>query len=316
MDENEEYHGYTPIWNYTASGVNWIFRQDTWKGDNVDDKHPWCLPEGLKLILIISMASTIEGALRSYLRAKIRYALQRQNELEGILSKPDETDTTTSDSTYEGPYVEIEDDFIPSLTTREELEQEYHQKLALLRKSAKLNDGRITQAFNSIKNVGKQLINWIPRLNFQDEKFSDDEKQNLEAVLDVVEGSSWSLLKGYFNEINEVELSDVLHNSDPELFNDLNALFDFRNFIVHSNTLEQKFGEKFVDFRGKSERLIGYIREKGFYPSSIDNKYFIEILLPDDLITHFKKCQDLFFRSSVFDDSHETHNQISMIWRR
>lgn len=71
-NETTNNSGYVPLWVYQASGVNFTYRNGYWKKENNETTFDfYCVPEGVKMNLITSMAATIEGALRIYLKEKL-----------------------------------------------------------------------------------------------------------------------------------------------------------------------------------------------------------------------------------------------------
>lgn len=99
------------------------------------------------------------------------------------------------------------------------------------------------------------------------------------------------------------------------LYEDVFKIFQFRNFIAHSNVMEQNFNENEVHFNGKAGNLIGYINDKGFGVNPVKGKYFVQLLIPDDLIIHFKKCMDLYIENKDFKEDFNTSNLSNLIWR-
>ena len=71
---------YTPTWNYIASALNFLVEKEIWKVDNEDGNEYFKIPEGVRLILIISCASIIEGALKTYLKEVVNGSIS-ENEL-------------------------------------------------------------------------------------------------------------------------------------------------------------------------------------------------------------------------------------------
>lgn len=280
-------------------------------------KEFYCVSEGIKLNLLVSIASVIEGSTKTYLRNRIYGLMNRKKQLDEIIAKHEE-ETNTITETYEeiGNNEEDNNDesFISFSPPIEELKKEATQK------EKTIND--IILAYPDKRGIVQKILDFFRRIiNILKywfgirKELSSLEEEKLKRIVIGIEKSSWNNLVGHFNKVNNRKLKAVLDEQNTDLYEDTSKIFQFRNFIVHSNILEQKFNENEVHFQGKSDKLIKYINDKGFGISPVTGKYFVEILIPDDLIIHFKKCMDLFIGNNDFKEDFHTSNLRNLIWR-
>lgn len=267
---------YTTIWGYTASGINWIFDQDDWKADRFEKKYPYCISEGIKLMMIISMASVIEGALRSFLRAKINDAKNRKEALEEYFKNEDTN--SSSEDLSDSSVVEV--DALPFMPD-DDLREEYEDHVALLKRSAYAQKVKgMKKWYFGLKNALNDI------LSKRNLSLTQVEYERLEDVLNSIEGSAWRDLQSFYDKINVTTIKESLKTHNPNLLRDVNMLFSFRNFVVHGKRIDIKFDvvATKVVYDNDAKILVDYLKEKKFYSSSVQNKYIIEGLLPDEVI--------------------------------
>lgn len=299
---------YTTTWGYTASSIIWLFEKGDWKATCFEKKEPYCISEGIKLMMIISMASVIEGALRSHLRSKINNAQKRKEEL-GEYFKKEDSDSTAGDFR---DIEEVEVDELPFILDTD-FRKEYVEHVNLLKRGANAKKVKgIKKMYYYLKNT---LCSILPKSSSD---LTSVEYEKLNIVLESIEESAWRDLKLYYDKINTIAIKAILKDYNSDLLRDINMLFSFRNFVVHGKRIDIKFDETAanIQYDNDSLKLVNYLKEKKFYPSSVKNKYIIECLLPDEVITHFKTCMLDFLKSPVFKGSSETQNSINMIWEK
>lgn len=87
MEEDKKL--YSTFWNYTASGVNRIIDKNGYQYIKQREDDWYKIKEGIFLMLIISMASSIEGSLRSFLNVSVNTASSKRQEFINFLSRVD-----------------------------------------------------------------------------------------------------------------------------------------------------------------------------------------------------------------------------------
>lgn len=310
--------GHTPIWNYTASGINLIFKKELWKDRSSMGEEFYCVSEGVKLNLLVSIASVIEGSTKTYLRNRIYGLMNRKKQLDEMIAEHEEKSNNITEASEEIDNDEDNNDydenFISFLPPIEELKTEAIQK------EKNIND--IILAYPDNRGIVQKILDFFSRIiNIVKywfgirKELTSLEEEKLKRIVIGIEKSSWNNLVGHFNKVNNRKLKAVLDEQSTDLYEDISKIFQFRNFIVHSNILEQKFNENEIHFQGKSNKLIKYINDKGFGIFPVSGKYFIEILMPDDLIIHFKSCMDLFIGNNDFREDFSTSNLRNLVWR-
>lgn len=309
--------GHTPIWNYTASGINLIFKKKLWKDKDSMGNEFYCVSEGVKLNLLVSIASVIEGSTKTYLRNRIYGLMNRKKQLDEIISEYEEQTNAASESNEtidDEEDIEYDEIFTSFSTSIEEVKKEAIQK------GKTINDiilaypdkrGFIQKILDFFRRIISRLEYWLGIRK----ELTSFEEEKLKMIVIEIEKSTWNKLVGHFNKINNRKMKAVLDEQNTDLYEDIFKIFQFRNFIAHSNTLQQKFNENRVHFQGDSDKLIKYINDKGLGISPVPGTYFVEILIPDKLIVHFKKCMDLFISNNDFKEDFSTSNLRNLIWR-
>lgn len=134
-----------------------------------------------------------------------------------------------------------------------------------------------------------------------------------------VESATWNNLIGLFKKITGNELMEMLDNKRKDLSKDINMIFSFRNFIIHSNSLQlQILAENEFSFQAKSKDLIEYLIKNNLLRDNYKSqeKYFIEYLMPEKIILHFKKTVDDYFDVSFLKECLETKNLVNFIYNQ
>jgi hypothetical protein len=135
-------------------------------------------------------------------------------------------------------------------------------------------------------------------------------------TMEQVESETWNNLIGLFNKITGKKLKDLLDNKRTDLYDDVNAIFSFRNFIIHSNNIQlQIHKENNFSFIDKSNVLIEYLRKNKLVEEKYKNegKYFIECLMPEKIIPHFKKIVEEYLDVNFFKECPAIANLINSI---
>jgi hypothetical protein len=258
---------YTPIWNYIASGLNFLISKEIWNIENDDGIKHHKIPEGVRLVLVITCASVVEGSLKTYLKEIIDGALYEKNRIEETMNSNEENSGVETKG-LNRPFFET--------PTKQELLDQKHENDKLLIK---------------IKNV----------------------------TIEEVENATWNTLIGLFEKVTGNKLRNLLEEKRKDLFADVEAIFHFRNFIVHSNSVQhQIIEENNIFFQDKkSERLISYLKKNRLIGNYKNGKeYFIEYLMPEKLIHHFKKTLDEYLDVNFFKDyaTINTSTSINLIY--
>ena len=136
-------------------------------------------------------------------------------------------------------------------------------------------------------------------------------------TIEQVEKETWEKLIVLFNRITGKELKDLLDSKRRNLFDDVNAIFSFRNFIIHSNSIKhQIFKENDFLFQGKSIRLDEYLKKNKLIEENYksEGNYFIECLIPKKIIPHFKKIVEEYLDVNFFKKCTTVANLINLIY--
>lgn len=131
-----------------------------------------------------------------------------------------------------------------------------------------------------------------------------------------IDNGEWGSLKKIFRLIHDYDISKSFNKVDNNLAKDLDYIFHFRNFLVHSNLIGlKKIGNNEIEYQGTANRLNEYITEKKLNEDSkeFENIFFIEELLPDKLIFHFKIVLTNFLKVVEFNQLPSMKNEIARI---
>lgn len=292
---NKTYKAYCPIWNYQATGINWNYSKRLWNNESFPQQED-CkkIPEGIKLNFIISIASVIEGSLKNYLISKLNYSLNRRKLIDEELLNGD-NDTEESAPTFKKSKDEL----------REELE-------AINRMF-----NEIASSYLMVRKVKKCKFSFLGNSYQFEYKISSNSKkvndEYIEKYIEIIKKDTWNELISHFRSITGERLKVSLKKIDKKLTEDIEKIFQFRNFIIHSNNIEIEHDTKNVKYEGDVKKLIEYIDDKSF-SAPADKHYFIEKLIPDDLVEHFKKCADNFLKCTFFSELFDTINLKNQIW--
>lgn len=213
-------NSHTPTWIYVASGLNFLIENKIWEIEDETEYGYYKIPEGVRLILIISFASVVEGALKTYL-------------------------------------IETIDKGLPDR--------------------------------NSFENV----------------------------TIMQVENETWNNLIGFFKKIKKKKLKKLLNDKKKNLFEDVEMIFKFRNFIIHSNNIKHQVNnENDFNFQEESDTFSEYLIRNKLIERNYKNegKYFVEYLMPEKLIHHFKKVVDEYLGIDFFSEHFTTANLRNLIY--
>ena len=310
--------GYTPIWNYTASGINWMVKNKIWEDTNGAAKDWYHSQEGIKISIIISIASVIEGSLRTYLKNKIEKAIENKKMFDApIISDNYSNSELIGEIELDHPiflpnefkinYKVENDEFLSNLLKKFPIKKKC--PLGVKECPIKNNDvGKVKQILNWLTSK----VNPVQKSNF----ISDDEK--LDKIISIIDKAVWNDLLGYFKKVTGKRLKTELNKVDKGLFNDLEYIFHFRNFLVHSNEMKLEFNVDNLDvtFRGRAKSLMDYMDEKNLNLEIKEGIRFIELLVPNNVVIHFRNSMNSYFKSEFFRENMGTSNLVNLIWRK
>lgn len=235
--------GHSTTIEYYGSGLKYII--DQFKLEAIEGYDSYKIPEGIKAIFITSLASIIEGTLKSFLKEFLKN-LNIQN-------------ITIEDNQQVQPIIEptIERDKIDML-----------------------------------KDICEDRIKRIENSTFE------------------------NLLKE-FELVTSVKLKELLDNQKENLFDNVKAIFRFRNLFIHGNVIEIEFlEENSFKFTGKSELLHNYLKKHDLEKEDyIVGDHFIELLVTKKLLNHFKDVVfNHFLKLEFWNDTPLTKNMINRIY--
>ena len=236
---------YCPIWNYQATGLNWNFSKKLWDDSfsAFDDYKK--IPEGIKLNFISSISSVIEGSLKNYLISKVDSLIKRKEwiEKELITEQNEKQDTSL---------------------TQKKFKEELAKELTSINKTF----SRILKEYKMVRKVDEikfSLFGIYYKIEYK--LYSNTKKASDEyfrKYIEIVKNETWNELISHFKLIKGERLKVYTKKVDKKLMEDIEKVFQFRNFIVHSNNIEIEHNTKDVNYNGKVKKLIRYIDDKGF----------------------------------------------------
>ncbi len=229
-EKNKKYSLQSPTWSYVASTINWVNSTNPYKQSPSEPSFAK-VGEGLRMVMITSIASVFEGLMKDYLQER--------------LSK-----------------------------TKERIEFTKNKKI--------------------------EVLTALEIQNFQ-----------------------WGQLKDIFEKIEKRKFKDtIIEMSDIGFYEDVEMIFKFRNFIVHSNYIKEDYVEKnngsivFSQSDKKTKQLKDYIKQRKLNIEDESEKYFVEIYFTQKLLSHFVDTMNNFFKLKLFrNDVISTFNQINLVWK-
>lgn len=286
-------NSYCPLWNYQATGVNALFAKKLWDDEfpNEHDFHK--ISAGIKLNIISSIASVIEGSLKNYLISKIRFLLNRREQIPQMLIDTGEEEEIIS-------FGKSKEELKEELVEIEDILHKLSTKYLMRYKTKKLKFSILGRKYK----IEYQVSTNTNKPN--DEYFHK--------YFEVIKNETWNELVYHYSLINNEKLKVATRKVDKKLMVDIEKIFQFRNFIVHSNNIEIKQDEHNLTYDGAVKKLIKYIEENRFSDTT-KSAFFIEQLVPEKLILHFKECCDKFLECDFFGELFETINLRNHIWK-
>lgn len=269
---------YTPIWNYTFSGVNWILESKKSKVVSFGDEY-MCTNAGINSTLLISLASVVEGFLRAFIRKKV--------------VKFDELGSHVSKATNEEIAVSPED--------LKRLTEEYKGSSRLIKYLGLKTACRNVRRVNCLKTFSLYLFGCM--------KFGTS-KAKLILAINSIERATWNDLEGYFNKFSSQKLSRLMKNENIN-YEGLKMLFTYRNFLTHGGLLIHDDNSKNVQTIEKGETLLNYLNKMGIAQK---DKFYINNILPDEVISHFHRIANDFVNSTVFENDLDIRNTLVQIF--
>lgn len=228
---------------YYGSGLKYII--DQFKLENIEGYDSYKIPEGIKAIFITSLATIIEGTLKSFLKEFIEnlnienITIQNNQEVQSI---------------------------IPPIIEKSKIDL--------------------------IKNICEDRVKKIENLTF--------EKLLIE-----------------FNLITSQNLNEMLDSYLPDLSENIKMINKFRNFFIHANTINVTTleGNSF-EFIGKAKILHNFIKKYNLEKEDYKvGDYFIEVLVTEKLLNHFKTVVfSHFLRLDFWNDAPLTKGMINRIF--
>ena len=195
----------------------------------------------------------------------------------------------------------------------------------------------INKTFSEKDRIEKLINDAIPNSEFQIQEsettfFPNPTKQELikqkdkndkliirikNITLEQVESETWNNFIGLFKKMTGKKLKDLLDSKRKDLFDDVKAIFSFRNFVIHSNNIQiQIHKENDFSFIDKSNGLIEYLGKNKLVEENYKNggEYFIECLMPEKIIPHFKKVVEEYLDVNFFKECPAIANLINSIY--
>lgn len=292
---------YTPIWNCTMSGANRIFHKGEWKENGGNTSLDYTVRAGLKFMLLVSFASVIEGVLKTYLTCKIKRLANSRYELMEAIKNSDSNDLaiTFNHSSLEEKKIKLRS--CKSNIKRIVLIYDYKKKDTFL--------GKMNLWFKKMIRKIKYCLRLSESISLKDEK-------DLLKIVKKVERRQWKELLKDFEMIEGLTLEDVLSNHNCLLYDDLEMIFRFRNFLIHSNNFQQKSNSTKFYFEGESNRLATYMEKRNIKINYTKGRHLVETLVTDDLIVYFKEVLDEFMFIEEFNNHFELTNLRNQIWKK
>lgn len=280
-----------PIWNVQYSGLNWLFENKVWiREKNFLDLFK--VKEGVILNMIVNMASIVEGSLRNYIISEIEETYERISHLQSVLQHPFEYDLLNEKYNKVQELLKEEKEKMNKFLDSELLQQVVYEKRGNM-KLWGLNICVSLKRKRPIKKVNRTTINLI---------------------LTKIQGSSWSTLTNYFNVLEKRKISSYLKEVDTNLVEDIEKLFQLRNFVVHSNFVEIELGNMSIDHYGKLKSIITYLKKRNVMQE--DNKtYIIDQVFCPSLLNHFREVMQKYFQSGFLLRNNDTNLNMTTIYK-
>lgn len=286
-----------PIWNYQASGLNWIFYKKIWEDSFPPTNNFKKIPEGIKLSIIGSIASVIEGSLRNYLISKV-------NEFQ------------TSKKLIEKNLIDKSEDLLGYFSDFEKSKKELIKNPKLINKALNRISKEYILTLKKNKKTKFSICGWIYEFEFKlSSNIKKYDNEFFEKYIEIIKNDTWNGLIKHFELIKGERLRVSLKKADRKLMEDVEMIFHFRNFIGHSNNIGLEHNNDKLNYDGRVKKLIKYIDEKELSASE-EKIFFIEKLVPDGLIHHFKKRCDKFLECDFFNEMYETSSLMNHIWTK
>lgn len=237
-------HPFTTTWNISASAINWLVNKQLI--DSIDANSTYQIKEGLIKMIIISIASSVEGSLRTLLY----YKWKELQDKEAQLSKKKVNET-------------------PAEIIRER--NNLANKLRMLKKKG-INNDRL----------------------------------------------EWSKLSSLFGVIKDSTMKKELNKITPNLYDEIEILFQFRNFLVHSNhisnTMYMQNNSLIHGFDKKANNLYQYVYDNQLFDTTKPPEYITEKLLTPKLLIRFNEALKKFLTLKDFEEYFDLQNIIRSIY--
>jgi len=252
---------YSSTVQYVGSGLKYL--KNMINLDSIQQDSDYKIPEGIKTVFITSLASIIEGVIKSYLKSEIRA-------------------------------ISINKEIIEKSLFQEKSEDDNAEVVISFQKTVK--------ELRNDKSKNDKLINKI-----------------IEIELNKIESLTWEKLKQEFKKISNDDLKTILNNHKPELSENIEAIFRFRNLFLHGNVIELKNKENGgFEFQGRSKFLSDFIKKHNLEKENITSEdHFIELLVTKKTMNFlFDKVYNEFLTLPKWSESFETQNMINLIWKK
>lgn len=275
----------SPIWPFMASAIFNSIYNKSWNNIDNEEERRFKISAGIKLNIITSIASVIEGSTKTYLKNKIIRAYYGSNLMGDVKkegSNPNQNNKIEFHPLEEKiRYRENNEKFIIELLNRFSTKVKCPIKSQQCQLKPHKNKIRLIKLKRPIK-IEKELTE----------------------ILNFIDKSTWNNLKGQFKDVTSRKLSGILKmNGEKDLFKDLDLIFKFRNFIIHSNDIKLYQEKTNVGFKDRALDLFNEMDGRDLLiESSTTGKYFIEELATDKLVIHFKECLKKFLNHKFLND--------------
>ncbi len=237
-------HSFTTTWNISASAINWLVNKQLI--DSIDANSAYQIKEGLIKMIIISIASSVEGSLRTLLY----YKWKELQDKEVQLSKK-KVNETSAEIIRERNNLAI--------------------KLRMLKK----------------KGINRDRLEW----------------SKLSSLFEVIKNSTME------KELNKIA---------PNLYDEIEILFQFRNFLVHSNhisnTMYMQNNSLIHVFEKKANNLYQYVYDNQLFDTIKSPEYITEKLLTPKLLIRFNEALKKFLTLEDFEEHFDLQNIIRSIY--
>jgi len=269
----------SPIWNFQLSGINWAIEKRLYLCDSMQHNDHFKINSGLKMVLITTMASVIEGMLKEHF-----YFLLESEKNKTISNKQEQNPKLK--------VILIENDWEKKLKLNSISNTEWvFIKNLILKNSEIIKDNKEISKIEFVDSIG---INFKIKVNIKDLTKSKLDEAN------------WSFFKKLFMMINcenPISFENTLKaDAGEDLFESIDIIFQFRNAFAHSNSFEFDWESELnsYEYKSRTEKFHSYLKKYDLLNSNSENLYSVERFITDELIVHLAKEMNRFIELKRF----------------